>query len=76
MKITALMKMALYLTSLRVVLKSQPDIVFALTVEHMAILMDRVDPLADSDSFGMDLYHQSLEFVLDIMSSHPDVYGT
>ena len=58
------------------VLKSQPDIVFALTVEHMAILMDRVDPLADSDSFGMDLYHQSLEFVLDIMSSHPDVYGT
>ena len=52
-----------------------PDM-FALTVEHMAMLMDRVDPLADSDSFGMDLYHQTLEFVFDIMSSHSDVYGT
>ena len=26
-----------------------PDIVFALTIEHMAMLMDRVDPLADSE---------------------------
>ena len=59
--------------SLRVVLKFQ--ILFALTFEHMAMMMDRVDPLADSDSFGMDLYHQTFKFVLDIMSSHSDVYS-
>ena len=57
-----------------VVLKFQT--LFALTNEYIAMLMDRVDPLADSDSFGMDLYHQTLEFGFDIMSSYSDVYGT
>ena len=49
-----------------------PDVKFALTVEHMGMLMDRIDPLDASDSFGIDLYQQVLEFVYDVVA---DLYG-
>ena len=51
-----------------------PDIRFTLTVQHMSMLLDQVDPLAASDSFGIDLYCQTLEFVADV-DSNPNVYG-
>ena len=52
-----------------------PDIVFALALEHMTMLMDRIDPLAASDSFGINLYQQTLEFVYNTVSAHPEIYG-
>ena len=52
-----------------------PDIRFTLTVQHMSMLLDQVDPLAASDSFGIDLYRQTLEFVADVVGSNPNVYG-
>ena len=42
-----------------------PDVRFSLTVQHMSMVLDRVDPLAASDSLGIDLYHQLLEFIAD-----------
>ena len=52
-----------------------PDVRFSLTVEHMGMLLDRVDPLAPSDSFGINLYHQTLQFIADIVGSNPNVYS-
>ena len=52
-----------------------PDIRFTVTVQHMSMLLDQVDPLAASDSFGIDLYRQTLEFVADVVGSNPNVYG-
>ena len=52
-----------------------PDVRFSLTVQHMSMLLDRVDPLAASDSFGIDLYHQTLEFIADVVGSNTNVYG-
>ena len=63
MKNMALMKMALYPTSLRVVLKFQIFITFTLLCSHRSAHNNadlyRVDPLAASDSFRFDLYQQS-----------------
>ena len=55
---------------------SVPDVAFSLAVEHMGLLMDRVDPLATSDSFGIDLYEQTLEIIDNIVAANPSIYGS
>ena len=52
-----------------------PDVRFSLTVEHMGMLLDRIDPLAPSDSFVINLYRQTLQFIADIVGSNPNVYS-
>ena len=42
----------------------------------MGLLMDRVDPLATSDSFGIDLYEQTLEIIDNIVAANPSIYGS
>ena len=37
---------------------------FALTEEHLAQLQATVNPLADSDNFGIELYHETHFYVL------------
>ena len=52
-----------------------PDVRFSLTIEHMGMLLDRIDPLALSDNFGVNLYHLTLQFIADIVGSNPNVYS-
>ena len=52
-----------------------PDIRFTLTIQHMSMLLDQVDPLAAIDNFGIDLYCQTLEIIADVVGSNPTVYG-
>ena len=52
-----------------------PDVRFSLTVEHMGMLLVGIDPVAPSNSFGINLYRQTLQFIADIVSSNPNVYS-
>ena len=47
---------------------------FALTEEHFAQLQSRVNPLAESDNFGIELYLQTLAFLCSVVSNNPSLY--
>ena len=46
-----------------------PDCNCPLSEEQYRVLQDRISPLADSPSHGIDLYIETLELVEDILSS-------
>ena len=47
---------------------------FSLTEEHLAELQSNVNPLAESDNFGIDLYLETLTFLRTIVTNNPDLY--
>jgi len=51
-----------------------PRMAFSLTDEHYEQLQQSVNPLAESSNFGIELYIQTLAFIDNIVTQHPDVY--
>ena len=43
-----------------------PPLDFELTEEQLTELQDAVNPLSDSDDFGIDLYIRTLQFIEQI----------
>ena len=52
-----------------------PESDFTLQEDHLDELRSIVDPLAQSDSYGVDLYQNTLDFVYDKIRSNPNAYG-
>ncbi len=51
-----------------------PTNMFTLREEHLLLLQQTVNPLSDSNNFGIDLFVNTLQFVTDIVQSHPQEY--
>lgn len=47
---------------------------FSLTEEHLAELQSSVNPLAESDNFGINLYLETLTFLRTLVSNNPNLY--
>lgn len=47
---------------------------FSLTEENLADLQQSVNPLAECDNFAIDLYLETLTFLLTIVFNNPNVY--
>ncbi len=47
---------------------------FTLKEEHLFLLQQTVDPLSDSNNFGIDLFFRTLQFVRDMIRLHPQEY--
>ena len=52
-----------------------PESVFELQENHLSELRAIVNPLTQSDSYGVDLYQSTLDFVYDKIRSNTDDYG-
>lgn len=50
-----------------------PRIHFELTDEHMSNLQTRVNPLEESNNFGIDLYITSLEVIEEMITNNPGI---
>lgn len=47
---------------------------FTLKEEHLFLHQQTVDPLSDSNNFGIDLFFRTLQFVRDMIRLHPQEY--
>ncbi len=45
-----------------------------LTPEHMVQLQQAINPLADSENYGIELYENTLHFIRTLVQSHPRLY--
>lgn len=54
---------------------SIPECSFNLDSEHLQQLQRQVNPLQDSENYGIELFEQTLQFIHLIVSQNPDVYS-
>ena len=52
-----------------------PECRFGLTDEHLEQLQQEVNPLAESQNYGIELYERTLYFVHSVVSQNPGLYG-
>ncbi len=45
-----------------------------LTPEHMVQLQQAVNPLAESENYGIELYENTVHFIRTLVQSHPALY--
>ena len=43
-----------------------PEVQFGLTTEQLANMQQRVNPLRESDNYGIDLYKETLHFISNL----------
>lgn len=54
---------------------SVPECTFVLEDSHLVQLQQSVNPLQNSDNYGIDLYHNTLDFVSGTIRQHPSIYS-
>lgn len=52
-----------------------PECRFALEEDHVANLLQTINPLSTSDNYGIELYQQTLVFIERVVSLNPSIYG-
>ena len=52
-----------------------PQCNFFLQEDHYDELQGSINPLAESESYGINLYKEVLTFLYDKIRSNPDIYG-